>query len=39
MDDGVWDEEAVTRLCMQVGFEVGWRVPEELRELRGVDEH
>ena len=39
MDDGVWDEELVTRLCTQVGFEVGWTLPEELREMRGAQEH
>ena len=39
MDDGMWDEEVVTRLCIQVGYEVGWSLPEELREMRGVDEY
>ena len=39
MDDGMWDEEFVTRLCMQVGCEVDWSLPMQLREMRGVNEY
>ena len=39
MDDGQWDGEVVTRLVTQIGYEIGWSLPDELTEMRGVNEY